>query len=410
MDGSRRPACELKYRLGFTGTWTTDKTSNNYTLQLFDYPLWWVSSTWDHVYYTGNLSFIELYYANMKYLLDNYYPAHTSSSTSLLVRPEDGGDYAFIARPGSAAYYSALYVLALNRAADLANLLSYTSDAARWQQQASMVAQSFPQQLWDPSVGAFFDRRCSGSGCRAHAQDGNSLAILSGITPGNSSNASSILSYLKSANARPYGNTFYDSAGGALGTGFSERVYPFISYFEIAARFEAGQAASALDQLRRMYGWMASHDPYITHWEGIGADGTPYEQGYTSMAHGWSTGVVPLLSNYILGIKPTQPGFAEWSVRPSLGDLTWAQGLVPLPGGAGLYVQWSLNDDGDVNLCVSAPSGTRGMVGVRDSEVRGRTVTVNEEEIWDGKGGLFEGAVLNGGFVEIGVEGTEQSC
>ena len=73
--------------------------------------------------------------------------------------------------------------------------------------------------------------------------------------------------------------------------------------------------------------------------EGIGPDGTPYEQAYTSMAHGWSTGVLPALTRELLGAEPTAPGFTRWQVSPRPGPVAWAQGRVPTPRGP-LAVSW----------------------------------------------------------------------
>ena len=60
------------------------------------------------------------------------------------------------------------------------------------------------------------------------------------------------LGYLARANTRSYGNTIVD---GDLwddvkvwGTQASERVYPFMSYFEVLARFRAGLDDSALER------------------------------------------------------------------------------------------------------------------------------------------------------------------
>ena len=327
--------------------------------------------------YTGNLAYIKSYYPTLLSVLDNYYVRHTDKATSLLLREEGYGDYAFIPRDGSAAYYSALYVLALKRAADLAEHLDKGRDAIRWRHRASAVSASFVNILWDPQVGAFFDRRCDGAGCQAHAQDGNSLAILSGIA--NASRAASALRYLSDANARPYGNAFYDAAGSALGEGFPDRVYPFISYFEIAARFRAmggraaaaAAAASALDQIRRTYGWMSARDPGSTFWEAIGTGGARYEAAFTSLAHGWSTGVTPLLTTFFIGAAPTAPGFAEWDVRPVPGDVAWARGEVPTPRGP-LRVSWERRRDAEggdgLEITVSGPKGTKGTVRVPAAE------------------------------------------
>lgn len=91
------------------------------------------------------------------------------------------------------------------------------------------------------------------------------------------SQAVSGLSHWSQSASFPYGNAFYDSD--ALGAGFSSRVYAFISYFEISARFAANASASAVDEIKRLYGWMSVNDPGVTMWEGVGTNGTKYEGG-----------------------------------------------------------------------------------------------------------------------------------
>jgi len=84
------------------------------------------------------------------------------------------------------------------------------------------------------------------------------------------------------------GNALYDNNLLDGGGDLANRVYPFISFFELSARFSTSQSTveSAWEELRRLYGWMAARDPGTTFWEGIGANGVPYERGFTSMAHG----------------------------------------------------------------------------------------------------------------------------
>lgn len=349
-------------------------------------------------------------------MLDTYYIQHTDNETSLLLRPSGYGDYAFLPRDGSAAYYSALYVLALKRAAELADHLDKPDDATRWRDRASGVSQAFLDTLWDTNAGAFFDRRCDGEGCTAHAQDGNSLAVLSGIA--DAPRAASALAYLSNATSRPWGNAFYDSGGNPLGAGFSDRVYAFISYFEIAARFEqesgilntnttaAAADSGAMEQLRRTYGWMSSQDPGSTFWEGVGADGAKYQGAFTSLAHGWSTGVTPLLTTYVLGVKPLGPGFATWGVKPIIGageDLQWARGEVPTSRGP-LHVSWQRSSSvaGGIEVRVHAPMGTNGTVSVPAAlgDVKG------EKALLNGKSGV--GILTTDGYVEFEVQGGEE--
>jgi hypothetical protein len=107
---------------------------------------------------------------------------------------------------------------------------------------------------------------------------------------------------------------------------------------------------------------MTTHDPGLTDWEGIGAGGSMYEGPYTSAAHGWSTGVLPALTNDLLGATPTGPGFSTWSVAPHPGGVSWARGQLPTPHGP-LKVSW-VNGARVFTLTVDAPRGTTGTIAL----------------------------------------------
>lgn len=44
-------------------------------------------------------------------------------------------------------------------------------------------------------------------------------------------------------------------------------------------------------------------------------------------------GVVPFLSEYVLGVRFAAAGCRKVEIRPDLGDLAWAEGSVPTPQG-----------------------------------------------------------------------------
>ena len=52
-----------------------------------------------------------------------------------------------------------------------------------------------------------------------------------------------------------------------------------------------------------------------------------------SLCHAWGASPIYLLGKYYLGVKPTSPGYATYSVEPQLGGLEWMQGDVPTPTG-----------------------------------------------------------------------------
>jgi hypothetical protein len=145
---------------------------------------------------------------------------------------------------------------------------------------------------------------------------------------------------------------------------------------------------------------MAGHGPGTTDWEGIGAGGSMYEGAYTSAAHGWSTGVVPALTNDLLGATPTGPGFSAWSVQSHPGPVTWARGQLPTPHGP-LQVSWNRGSGAQqFSLTLTAPKGTSGDVAV---PVTGTVVVrVDGRIVWNTTGAAAgSDATLQDGYVTL---------
>jgi hypothetical protein len=374
--------------------WIPPASINNYALPLFDYPLWWVTCSWDYVLYTGDRAYATRYYPQLLKVLDTWYPSVTDDAGLLskgLADTGGYGDYAFLDRTGRITYYNANYVQALRDAAAIARFLGHGGYADGWSARADDVAKAVNTHLWDAAAGAYLD---SGTGPVRHAQDGNAIAITAGVA--DSERAASALAHLDATTRLRYGNAFMDND--TIFGGASQRVYAFTSYPEIVARFETGRADSALDQIRRTYGWMDSHDPGVTNWEGIGPNGSLYEDAYTSMAHGWSTGVLPALTHQLLGARPTAPGYASWEVRPHPGPLAWAQGRLPTPHGP-LDVRWT-NQDGTFSLTVRAPRGTSGTVAVPAGDGR-VTVRAGHRTLWDGHRATVPGVRRDGDHIMV---------
>ena len=128
--------------------------SNNYTLDLYDYPMWWVVCTSDLVMYTGDTDFAVQYYDTLKKTLDDYYGQNLTSNGGLLNKTNGYGDYAFLPRSGVITYYNALYVHALKSAAQLASILGHSDDSAAWTSRAADVGEKLLNRNWDTSVGA----------------------------------------------------------------------------------------------------------------------------------------------------------------------------------------------------------------------------------------------------------------
>jgi alpha-L-rhamnosidase len=187
------------------------------------------------------------------------------------------------------------------------------------------------------------------------SQDVNALAVLHGVAPANQ--RTSILQNLK--------NDLYTTNGPvafSLNSVYASFpvISPFISGFEVWARFEAGDATGALDLIRTVWGDMQKSSPFYSGgvWETLAPDATPKFGPGTSLAHPWSSGPTSGLSKYVLGVRPVSPGYKTWLIEPQPGDLTWAKGRVPTPYGP-IKVKWKKTSQG-LRLEIDVPNDTSG--------------------------------------------------
>jgi len=306
------------------------------TSVLFDYPAYWVLAVDNLLLYRGELPQVGQYWPALVKVIDHWYPSF-GRADGLIDDPYPPGDYAYIQRAGPlVAYYNAIYARALQAAAQIADALGHSDAADRWLARADGLVVPFGAVFWDASVGAFQD---SPTEPTVHSQDGNAFAILAGLA--SPAQAAAAIAFLDQKTRLPWGNAIADGnvwTSAASGADPSQSVYPFIAYFDVAARFAAGADGSALDELRRAWGWMLSPTPARTgtNWEAIGAQGSidGYQHAASSLASGWSTGALPALTNEVLGVRPTGPGFSTFDAIPHPSGLAWAQGRVPTPGGA----------------------------------------------------------------------------
>ncbi len=151
------------------------------------------------------------------------------------------------------------------------------------------------------------------------------------------------------------------------------RVYPFISYFEVIARYQIGLDPSALTLIRREWGYMLANGPRSTMWETIGAYGGAPVDLTPSYDHGWSSGAAPALTNYALGVQPASPGFGSYVAQPHPADLKWARGTVPTPHGA-IGFRWSVSKQELTATVVAPVGGTIILPGAGPSMLDGKTI------------------------------------
>jgi hypothetical protein len=281
---------------------------------------------YNYVLYSGDVEFLRDYWER-HILAMNFVLAQIDPNVVLIDitnYPNDWGRF------NSNGYLTSAQMLAYHTMTTGATLASWVGDTTglngTWLQTAAALKESVNEKLWDVGVGAFKDNY-GAYDTGLHSQDGNSLALVSGLVNGADDQAQAISSWL-TTHWTPIGPESPELPG---------EVSPFISSFEIQAHLLARQPQRALNLIRTSWGWYLENEngTQSTMIEGYLTDGTfgyRHDAGYgevysyTSHAHGWSTGPVTALTEHILGLSVTGLAGETCLFAPQLGDLTDVQG------------------------------------------------------------------------------------
>lgn len=125
---------------------------------------------------------------------------------------------------------------------------------------------------------------------------------------------------------------------GWIPTTLSQSLYKFEALLTEPALFAAG----IFQGVSTNWGYMLEQGA-TSFWETIkGAD----DFGFAgSLCHGWSALPAYLYQAYLLGIRPTAPGFSTFEINPIFGILPSAEGQVPTPAGP-IHIAWEKAGDG----------------------------------------------------------------
>ncbi|KAK4234235.1 Six-hairpin glycosidase [Achaetomium macrosporum] len=145
-------------------------------------------------------------------------------------------------------------------------------------------------------------------------------------------------------------------------------ISPIMSAFHVQAAVHAGRYDEAEHVLRTVWQPMADEaNPHFTGttWEFLTPEGAPYKEDFCSYAQLFSVGPTFILSRYVLGVDPVEPGYKRFIVSPkfTVKGLEWVQGRVPTPTGQPIVVRWQLSAAG-WKLGCHAPAGLLGTVVV----------------------------------------------
>ena len=319
-----------------------------------DYVAWWVICLYQYYLHTGDLETVRETFPVVKRAL---HFLHSQCRGGLYrQRPPNMFEWCYtVLRRGKPSYTNVLYYWALNSVSFLAHEAGEAEVSAGYISRAFRLGEVIRRSLWDEEKGVLVDTTADR---RRVPQDANSLSIVSGLV-GEPDESWRVLDYLRENMWEDWGSTNVDIPYYRLTPGFpphNKRVFAFMNNYEALARFLTGDDSGAVELIKRCWGNMIDKEPGSTFWEWSGPAGEA-DGRLCSMCHAWSSGVVALLSKYVLGVRPVSPGYRRFIVGPRDVGLDWAEGRVMTPYGP-VEVRIDRSKGGELDVKVKAPRKT----------------------------------------------------
>jgi alpha-L-rhamnosidase len=239
-------------------------------------------------------------------------------------------------KKGESAILNALYAHTLENAAYLADLARDPYHAKIFRDDSAAIRAVFNQRFWDSSRGLYVDAWDRGRQSDRVGQLANADAILYGLAPPDRTAA--ILATITDP-SRVHPGGFNPATGQFEITGQAKpsgntiiQAQTYGMFFVLETLAEHGDAAKVRRYIEKFWGPMvaAGND---TFWEN-------FVQASGTSCHAWSAAPTYFLTTLILGVRPTKPGYAEYSVAPHPAGLEWAKGIVPTVHGK-IRVNWT---------------------------------------------------------------------
>lgn len=240
------------------------------------------------------------------------------------------------------------YYLALKGAANMAEALSLKDDASEYRQWMKRIEIAFNSEYWN------------GSAYRHPSYKGKTddrsqaIAIVSGI-----------------ADKEKYP---------ALAETFrkEEHASPYMEKYVLEALFQMGYVDFAIERMKKRFGEMVNNPNYATLFEGWGVGNVEvWLSGTTN--HAWSGGALTLLSQYMCGVEPIEPGYNSFQIVPNPGSVKHATATIQSVKGV---IKSSFdNSENRFKLSVTIPKATEAVVGIPAERVS--MIKLNNKSIWE---------------------------
>jgi len=287
---------------------------------ILDYSFYWMIGVYDHFFYTGDTAFVKQIYPRMKTLLE-FCLNRANKCGFVEGQPGDWVfiDWAPIEKEGEVSFEQLLLSRGLEAVAQSAALAGDGEYAAKCYRLSEQIKEEIFETFWSDEKNALLHGRKDGVLSEIVTRYANMFAILFGYCD-------------DTMKGKMRDHVILNDSILPITT-------PYMKFYELASLCEVGEKEKALDFVRDYWGGMLklgattiweAYDPSQSGDEHYAMYGRPFGK---SLCHAWGANPVYLFGKYLLGVKPTSPGYKTWLVEPSLAGLEWIKGKVPTPDG-----------------------------------------------------------------------------
>ncbi len=313
---------------------------------IMDYTFYWFKSIHDYYEYTGDVAFVREMWPRMVTLM-NYVESRLNSQGMAEGQPDDWIFVDWVDFPmhkrGTLCFEQILFMKAMETMALCAKLVLPTTpdgSPSAYRVKAEELRNKIKQTFWSYEQKAYYHAIEDGTMNRQITKFPNMFAILYGLA-------------YEEERREIMQSVMLNPDVPAITT-------PYMRFYELETLLIDGRHEQVLKEIRDYWGGMLREgatsfwEKYVPSESGtqhLAMYGRPYGK---SLCHAWGASPVYLLGKYYLGVRPTRPGYEEFEIRPSLGDLDWLEGDVPTPHGM-IHVEMNRHE---VKVLATEGSGT----------------------------------------------------
>ena len=287
---------------------------------IMDYTFYWFKSILDYYQYTADIDFVREMWPRMVTLMD-YVEGRLNADGMAEGQADDWIFVDWVDFPmhkrGTLCFEQILLMKAMETMATCAKLLGINK--SEYRVKSEELRNKIKQTFWSYDLKAYYHAIEDGQMNRQITKFPNMFAILYGLA-------------YEEERREIMQSVMLNPDIPAITT-------PYMRFYELETLCMDGLHTQVLQEMRDYWGGMLREgatsfwEKYVPSESGtqhLAMYGRPYGK---SLCHAWGASPVYLLGKYYLGVRPTKPGYKEFEIRPSLGDLEWMKGDVPTPHG-----------------------------------------------------------------------------